>query len=160
MGAEITTEITEEQPALKPSRKKKKSNKLEIRTEKIDSKESANLSFAENLGEKVGQLAVDVYETEGELVIQSTIAGVKPENLDISIEADRVSIRGERAEQTQEEGKNYFYQECYWGAFSREIILPTETDPGRAQATMKNGVLTIRLPKIDREKKRKIEVKS
>jgi HSP20 family protein len=106
-----------------------------------------------------GQLAVDVYETDGELVIQSAIAGVKPEDLDISIEQDRLLIKGERKMPAEKEAKNYFYQECYWGNFSKEIILPVEIDPSRTEASMREGVLTIRLPKIEREKKRKIEVK-
>ncbi len=113
----------------------------------------------QNLSAQEGQLAVDVYQTDAELVIQSTIAGVKTENLDISIEADTVLIRGNRQEPEEQGEKNYFYQECYWGPFSRQIILPEETDPSRAEATMKEGILTIRIPKIEREKKRKITVK-
>ena len=113
----------------------------------------------QNLSAQEGQLAVDVYQTDSELVIQSTIAGVKTENLDISIEADTVLIRGNRNEPPEQGEKNYFYQECYWGPFSRQIILPEETDPSRAEAVMKEGILTIRIPKIEREKKRKITVK-
>lgn len=109
-------------------------------------------------GEAEGQLAIDVYQTEEELVIRSAIAGVKPENLDISIEGDMVSIKGTREKPVEEEG-NYFYQECFWGPFSRRIIMPMEADAGRAEATMKEGVLTVRMPKIQREKKKKIIVK-
>jgi len=109
--------------------------------------------------EPEGELAVDVYQTDGEIVIQSTIAGVKPENLDISIEDDQVLIKGNREKPAEEDEINYFYQECYWGLFSRQIILPEETDPSRAEAAMKEGVLTIRIPKIERKKKRKIVVK-
>jgi len=115
----------------------------------------------EKIFEKEGQLAVDVFETETDLFIQSAIAGVKVENLDISIERDRLIIKGERekpAEETEEK-RNYLYQECYWGQFSREIILPVEVDPSRAEASMKEGILTIKIPKIEREKKRKIEIK-
>ena len=104
-------------------------------------------------------MAVDVYQTEEEIVIQSTIAGIKPESLDISVENDVVTIRGIR-ERSEEDGeRDYFYQECYWGPFSRKIILPEETDPSRTDATMKEGVLTIRIPKIQKQKKRKILVK-
>jgi len=113
----------------------------------------------QNLSAQEGQLAIDVYQTDAELVIQSAIAGVKTENLDISIEADTVLIRGNRQEPPEQGEKNYFYQECYWGPFSRQIILPEETDPSRAEAVMKEGILTIRIPKIEREKKRKITVK-
>jgi len=109
--------------------------------------------------EPEGQLAIDVYQTEEELVIQSAIAGVKPENLDISIEGDQVLIKGSREKPPEEGERNYFYQECYWGPFSRQIILPEEADPSRAEALMKEGILTIRIPKIERKKKRKIAVK-
>lgn len=106
-----------------------------------------------------GQLAVDVYQTEKELVVQSTIAGIKLEDVDISIEGDKVSIKGKREKPVKEGERNYFYQECYWGAFSREIILPVEVDPSRAEASFKEGILTIRMPKIERKRKRKIVVK-
>lgn len=110
--------------------------------------------------ETEGQLAVDVFQTEDDLVIQSTIAGVRGDDLDIAIEGDKVTIRGKREKPTKDEKINYFYQECYWGPFSREIILPVEIDPSRATALFKEGVLVIRIPKIEREKKRKISVKS
>lgn len=118
-----------------------------------------NRGFAlQNLEGPEGELTIDVYQTKEELVIQSAIAGVKPDNLDISIEGDMVLIRGVR-EIPAEEERNYFYQECYWGPFSRKIVLSLEVDPSRTRATFKEGVLTIRMPKIERERKRKIVVK-
>jgi HSP20 family protein len=105
-----------------------------------------------------GQLAIDVFQTENQLIIQSAIAGIKSEDLDISIEKDIISIRGVREKQSDESG-DYFIQECFWGPFSREIIVPVEIDPNLAEALMKDGVLTIKLPKIVREKKRKIVIK-
>lgn len=113
----------------------------------------------ETIFESEGQLAIDVFQTEKELIIQSAVAGIKLNDLDISIEKDRLTIKGKREKQVEEKETNYFYQECYWGSFSREIILPVEVDPSRAQASFKEGVLTIRIPKIERAKKRKIEVK-
>lgn len=109
-------------------------------------------------GEPEGQLAIDVYQTENDLVIQSAIAGVKPDILDISMEKDVVNIKGSRQRPFEENG-DYFSQECFWGPFSREIILPADVDPNRAEATMKDGILTIRIPKILREKKRRIVVR-
>jgi HSP20 family protein len=108
--------------------------------------------------EPVGQLAVDVYQTEVELVIQSAIAGVRPEDLDISIEKDIVTISGERKKPLEEKG-DYFSQECYWGKFSKQIILPVEIDPNKIEATLKDGILTIRAPKLFKEKKRRIMVR-
>ena len=110
--------------------------------------------------EPEGELAVDVYETDDEIVIQATIAGVNPDDLDIAIENDEVTITGERMNTEEKEGKNYFYQECYWGAFSRQIILPSEVDGSRAEANMKNGVFTLKIPKVERKKLRKIKVRS
>lgn len=109
--------------------------------------------------EPEGELAVDVYQTDGEIVIQSTIAGVQAEDLDVSIENDVVTIRGERRNPNQGEEKSYFYQECYWGPFSRQIILPEEVDASRAEAEMKEGILTLRFPKLDRQKIRRIKVR-
>jgi len=105
-----------------------------------------------------GQLAIDVYQNDLELVIQSAIAGVKPENIDISIDDDVITIKGARKKLSEEQG-DYFYQECYWGIFSRQIISPVEIDSGRVDASLKEGVLTIRIPKILRSKKRKIVIK-
>lgn len=123
--------------------------------EKTESKERWS-SFGKDAE---GQLAIDVYQTEDLLVIQSAIAGVKPESLDISIEGDMVTIRGSR-EKPQEEGEtNYFYQECFWGPFSRQIILSVEVDPSRTEASLRDGILTIKIPKIERERKRKITVR-
>ena len=109
--------------------------------------------------EPEGELAVDVYQTNGEIVIQSTIAGVSSDDLDVNIENDVVTISGERRNPNEEEDKSYFYQECYWGPFSRQIILPEEIDTSRIEASMKDGVFTLRLPKLERQKVRKIKVR-
>lgn len=108
--------------------------------------------------EAEGQLAIDVYQTENDIVLKSTIAGVKPEDLDITIEEDMVTIKGSRKKDEEVHVGNYFYQECYWGSFSRSVILPMEIDSEQAQASFKNGVLTIRLPKLAKHKKKKITV--
>ena len=109
--------------------------------------------------ETEGQLAVDVFETDETLFIQSTIAGVKAEDLDITIENDMVTIKGRREKPDGIEKRNYFYQECYWGPFSRQIILPEEGDATEAEATLEGGVLTLRIPKLRRKQKKKIVVK-
>ena len=112
------------------------------------------------LSQEEGQLTLDVYQTPTEVVIKSTIAGVKPEDLDISINNDMVTIKGKREKVEEISVKDYYYQELYWGIFSRSVILPVEVDADEAQASMKNGILTIRLPKMEKEKRRKIKVKS
>lgn len=80
-------------------------------------------------GEPEGQLAIDVYQTEEYLVIQSAIAGVKPESLDISIEGDMILIKGNRERPTEEEERNYFYQECFWGPFSAKLFYLSKSIP-------------------------------
>lgn len=100
------------------------------------------------LPETEGQLTIDVFESPTEIVIKSTIAGVNAENLDIDIKEDIVTIRGFRKKDEEIADESYLYQECYWGAFSRTVILPDTIDVQRSRATLKNGILTIRLPKL------------
>jgi len=106
-----------------------------------------------------GQLTIDVYQTENDIVIKSTIAGVKPEDLDVSINNDMVTIKGERKNEEMVENGNYYYQECYWGSFSRSVLLPVDVLPEKVDAALKNGILTIRLPKADTTKTKKIQVR-
>ncbi|NTW76093.1 MAG: Hsp20/alpha crystallin family protein [Candidatus Moranbacteria bacterium] len=106
-----------------------------------------------------GQLTIDVYQTENEIVIKSTIAGVKPEDLDVTINNDMVTVKGERKNEEVVEQGNYYYQECYWGGFSRSVLLPVDVIPEKADASLKNGILTIRLPKADTTKVKKILVR-
>lgn len=110
--------------------------------------------------ESEGQLTIDVYQTDDEIVIESTVAGVEPDDIDIDISSESVTIRGERSKSETVSEENYLYQECYWGKFSRSIILPQEVDPDKAKADFKNGILRIRLPKIAKGKMRKLKVKS
>ncbi|HBV33668.1 TPA: heat-shock protein Hsp20 [Patescibacteria group bacterium] len=105
-----------------------------------------------------GQLSVDVYQTDEAVVIKSTIAGVKPEDLDVTINNDLVTIRGERRQEDEVRPDDYFYQECYWGGFSRSIILPVEVKAEAAEATLKNGVLTLILPKSEKGKTVAVEI--
>ncbi len=109
--------------------------------------------------ESEGQLTIDVYQTDDDIVIKSTIAGVKPEDLDVNINNDMITIRGERKQDEEIDPENYYYQECYWGSFSRSVILPVEVIADKTEATMKNGILTLRLPKADTTKTRKIQVR-
>jgi HSP20 family protein len=109
--------------------------------------------------EAEGQLAIDVYQTPDEIVVESTIAGVKASDLDIDVTSESVTIRGERHRDARVADRDYFWQECFWGKFSRSIILPQEIDPDRAHSSLKRGVLTIHLPKVHRDKARKVQVK-
>ncbi len=106
-----------------------------------------------------GQLTIDVYQTENDIIIKSTIAGVKPEDLDVSINNDMITIRGERKMDEEVSQENYYYQECYWGSFSRSVIIPVDVLTDKAEASLKNGILTIRLPKAVKDKVKKIQVR-
>lgn len=124
------------------------SNSFNVASEESDYSEDAE-----------GQLTIDVYQTESDVVIKSTIAGVKPEDLDVSINNDMVTIKGERKNEEKVSNENYYYQECYWGSFSRSVVLPIEVIADKIEASLKNGILTIRLPKADTTKTKKIQVR-
>ena len=97
-----------------------------------------------------GHLTVDVFLSKNHIVIQSTIAGTDPADIDISITKDTVTIKGHRKSEEEIKSKDYYHRELYWGSFSRSVILPNDIDPDRSKASMKNGVLTIRLPLADK----------
>ncbi|PLX24650.1 hypothetical protein C0580_04585 [Candidatus Parcubacteria bacterium] len=101
--------------------------------------------------EEEGQLSVDVYQDKSNIIIKSTIAGVEPEDIDITFDNDMITVRGKRKKDLTVDEGDYFYQECYWGGFSRSIILPVEVQEEKIKATIKNGVLTITLPKAKRK---------
>ena len=110
--------------------------------------------------EAEAELTVDVYQSPTDIFVQTMVAGVQPDNLSITITRDIVTIRGKRAENQSINNEDYFVQELYWGAFSRTISLPEEVDPEEAEAVEKHGLLIIKLPKIDKEKKAILKVKS
>ena len=107
-----------------------------------------------------GQLPVDVHQTAGDIVIRAFVAGVRPDELNISISRDMVEIDGSRMEREQISGPDYFTRELFWGSFSRTILLPQEIDVEASSASAKDGLLTIILPKLDKAKQTKLRVKS
>ncbi len=109
--------------------------------------------------EQEGWLTVDVYQTPTEIVVESAVAGVNPDELDIMATPDSVAIRGERRREKEVRDSDYLHRECYWGRFSRSIILPQEVDPENAEVHFRNGILTIHLPKANRQKIRKLRIK-
>ncbi len=109
--------------------------------------------------EEEGQLTVDVYQTPSEIVIKSMVAGVKPEDLDISITRDMVTIKGKRETERFVADEDYFHRELYWGSFSRTVMLPTEVDVEEAEAIEKHGLLILKLPKVDKNRQTRLRVK-
>ena len=155
--------IEKERPKLSP--RPPRSNEAGLR-ENEPVKREKKITFPSETGknsddwmpDSEGQLTIDVYQTPTDIVIKSTIAGVSPEDLDITITNDMVTIKGKREKDETISGGDYYYQECYWGAFSRSVILPVDVEAEKADASMKNGILTIRLPKIEKVKTKKIRV--
>lgn len=135
-----------------------KKKKLEL--EEIGGEEAIPHTFGEDIAaEAEGQLAIDVYQTPDDIIVESTIAGVQGDDIDIDVTSEKVTIRGNRKKENKVSIGDYYYQECFWGKFSRSIILPEEIDPDKAHSSLNNGVLTITLPKVKRDVARKIKVK-
>ncbi|MFA6106666.1 MAG: Hsp20/alpha crystallin family protein [Patescibacteria group bacterium] len=106
-----------------------------------------------------GQLSIDVYQTPNDIIVKSTIAGVKPDDIDISINNDMLTIRGKREMEEIVAEENYLFRECYWGNFSRSVILPVEIQADKIEATLENGILTLVLPKAKTAKQISVKVK-
>ena len=128
---------------------KKKNKKEEEVEEEIYDEDGDEL-------EEEGQLSVDVYQDRENIYIKSTIAGVEPEDVDIAFDNDMITIRGKRHKDKNIREEDYFYQECYWGNFSRSIILPVDVQEEKIKAEIRNGILTIILPKA---KRRGVDIK-
>lgn len=120
-----------------------------------DSKEDSILD-----SEEEGQLAVDMCQTPTDIIIKTMVAGVKPEDLDIAITRDMVTIRGKRMESYDNTESDFFHRELYWGSFSRTIVLPAEVEIEEAEASEKHGLLTLILPKIDKNRQSKLKVRT
>ena len=110
--------------------------------------------------EQEAELTVDLYQTPSDIIVQTMVAGVLPENLSITITRDMITIKGKREENQSVSSENFYVQELYWGAFSRTISLPEEVDPEEAEAIEKHGLLIIRLPKLDKNRETKLKIKS
>jgi len=110
--------------------------------------------------EEEGQLAVDMYQTPTDIIIKTMVAGVKPEDLDISITRDMITIHGRRTDNYEANESDFFHKELYWGAFSRTIVLPAEIEIEEAEAKEQHGLLTLTLPKIDKNRQSKLKVRT
>ncbi len=152
--SEVETE-TEEETESKVETEPEEEKETKPKKEKPAKKETDE---EEPLNESEGQLTIDVYQNSNEVVIKSTIAGVEPNGIDINITSDMITIKGNRQKDEDIKEEDYYYQECYWGPFSRSVILPVDVESENAKATMKNGILTIKLPKVERVKMKKIEI--
>jgi len=141
-------------------------NEDEVGTKKIKVKSSGEKESPKNKNGWVeeendeGELPIDMYQTPTEIIVRTMVAGVKPEDLTVSITRDMVTIKGKREEQYETTGDDSYTKELYWGAFSRTILLPQEVEAEEAEAVEKHGLLTIKLPKLNKEKVQTLRIKS
>ncbi|MCU4138567.1 MAG: Small heat shock protein IbpA [Thermodesulfobacteria bacterium] len=102
--------------------------------------------------------AVDVSETDNEIIVKVDVPGVKPEDMEISLSDNVLIIKGEKKKEEEEKKENFYRMERYYGSFMRSIQLPCEIEEDKISATYKNGVLKIVLPKKPEEKKKVIKI--
>lgn len=107
-----------------------------------------------------GTLALDVYETDNDIVVKASVPGVKPKDIDITVTGNTLTIKGETKEETEKEEGNYLYRERRYGNFQRTISLPVEVEADKADASFENGVLTLHLPKVEQAKPKQIAIKA
>lgn len=164
-GEEVMVVYAETSPAKakadKTKDKKKKRDRGKIFRRKKDLRRKALVKREEWLPEhEQGRLTVDIYEDEknNQLIIESIVAGIKAKDIDITVEPDLIIIRGERQKARKKASYRNYCQECFWGKFSRTLVLPCRILPNEVKANLKNGVLTIILSKEeDTERSVKIE---
>ncbi|MBI1866318.1 MAG: Hsp20/alpha crystallin family protein [Candidatus Staskawiczbacteria bacterium] len=133
-------------------------NKLKIKEDHVSTKVSLDKEKSNepeqiqegenNIFNPEGELVIDVFETDSNFVVLTAIAGIQIKDIDISVEKDMMVIKGNRLNPHLDPEKKYFYQECYWGPFSRRIVLPENIEVQKAAAQMDKGLLTIKIPKL------------
>lgn len=157
---DINAEDDYEEEIVAPKRKTTAKEESGSKTRKVTPPSQREEVYEEEIEEEEGELSVDVYQTATDLIIEAMVAGVKPEDLHLSITRDMVTIKGRRDGNGNVDENDYFYRELYWGNFSRTILLPNEIDIEGAEAVEKHGLLIIRMPKLDKGRATKLKVKS
>lgn len=130
-----------------------------VQTAEAPKKTKEQAQTEEWLNDFEGQLNIDMYQTKDNVIIKSTIAGVRPEDIDITVANDMVTVKGSRKKEETVSQDDYFYQECYWGNFSRSVIIPVDIDSENIEADLKDGILTVIIPKAAKAKTKKVKVK-
>jgi len=121
-------------------------------------KDQSMVDPTEWMEEFEGQLAIDVYQTPSDIIIKAPIAGVRQEDLEVTITDEHVTIRGERHDTHSDSIESYVVQECYWGSFARTYEIPVAVDTEKAFAKLDNGILTITIPKAAKARTRTLSV--
>jgi HSP20 family protein len=118
------------------------------------SKLDQSLNVSDWLSSTEGKLSVDVVESRDEIIVRSAISGVRASDLDMSLSDDTLTIRGTRSHECEESRHDQVHvQECHWGTFSRTVILPSVIDPDTVDATLRRGILTVRMKKVEMDKR-------
>ncbi len=128
-----------------------------------DDRDNGNRQIASPWNEEPsgeGELSLDVFQTPDEIIVRAMIPGVRKDDMDISISRDSITIKGTRKEDKIIADQDYVVRELYWGAFSRTVQFPHEVDIEHAEATENQGMLTIKLPRIDKDRQAKLRIKS
>lgn len=133
---------------------------LAVQEEEYDEEDQWEDDSADTVAPQDGELPVDMYQTEDEIVIRALVAGVSPGELEISITRDMVTIRGVREEFQEAHDDGYFHRELFWGSFSRTLLLPEEVAIDEAEAQEKHGLLEIKLPKLDKHRSAQLKVRT
>jgi HSP20 family protein len=155
--------MEEDQPVSLPSKRPLSASRYQQFEESYDDDETVE-SSVEIVAEEIetepeeAQLAVDVYESGNEIIVKTMTAGVKKEDLQISVSREELTIRGKRNQESHAYQHHYHHQELYWGSFSRTITLPDEVDIEQATATEHHGLVTIKLPKFDKKRQATLRV--
>ena len=157
-AAKKTTKKAVKKKVVKASTKKKSDDKNVLDMILSQNGGAEHSFFSEPQVHFEGQLAIDMGETKDNLIIVSTIAGAAPEDISINIDGDTLTIRGQRDSSFEGSNHDYFYKECYWGWFSRSIVLPVDVKKDEAEADFHNGLLTITIPKAKTTKSVPIKI--
>lgn len=133
---------------------------IEDSFEEFEEPEEKTVSKWSNEYSSDGELTVDMFETPTHIIVKAIIAGVRKDDIEINVSRDMLTIKGKREEIEEVEEENYYHKELFWGSFSRNILLPQEVDIDKAEALEDKGMLTLKLPKVDKARQAKIKVKS
>ena len=168
MGGSVTDEPVPVAVSREPEEEEAESEELIVEEVEVESQE-ADLEAApapqkpkegeDWMTDYEGQLNIDMYQTKDNVIIKSTIAGVRPEDIDITVANDMLTIKGARRKEEAVTQDDHFYQECYWGNFSRSVIIPVDIDSEGIEADLKDGILTVIIPKAAKAKTKKVKVK-
>lgn len=112
-----------------------------------------------NQDQEEGQLSLDIYQNEQFIIVLAPIAGIEQKNIKISVTDDVLMIKGKRQFPVDDVLQECFTKECFWGNFSRSIVLPENVDVSKIDASFKNSVLIVRIPKVEKVKTKIIPVK-